>query len=123
MIPCSSVVICTGTFLSGEIHIGSSHPSPSYLTLQLPKFVPITPGLETHPAGRINDPASPPSGLSTSLNKAGFRLGRLKTGTPPRLDGKTIDFKGLDVQEGDTQPEAFSYLSLNGVANGVSSFV
>ncbi|KAG8855417.1 Mitochondrial Translation Optimization [Tulasnella sp. 330] len=94
VISCSSVVICTGTFLSGEIHIG----------------------LETHPAGRLNDPASPPAGLSASLKQAQFKLGRLKTGTPPRLDGKTIDFSAMEAQEGDVNPEPFSYLS-EGVAN------
>ncbi|KAF9947945.1 Mitochondrial Translation Optimization [Modicella reniformis] len=68
------VVITTGTFLKGEIHIG----------------------LETYPAGRINEEAS--IGLSDSLAQAGFTLSRLKTGTPPRLDGKTIDYSGLSPQ-------------------------
>ncbi|KAH7046929.1 mitochondrial translation optimization protein [Linnemannia elongata] len=87
------VVITTGTFLRGEIHIG----------------------LEAYPAGRINEEAS--IGLSDSLAQAGFELSRLKTGTPPRLDGKTIDFSELTPQYGDQPPSPFSYLNKE-VANG-----
>jgi tRNA uridine 5-carboxymethylaminomethyl modification enzyme len=79
-----AVVITTGTFLRGLIHIGD----------------------QRHPAGRMNEPAA--VALSQSLSSLGFRLGRLKTGTPPRLDGKTIDWQSLDMQPGDDQP---SYLS------------
>ncbi|KAG6833327.1 hypothetical protein H0H87_008503 [Tephrocybe sp. NHM501043] len=86
VIPCSQVVICTGTFLSGEIHIG----------------------LKTFPAGRMND--APSIGLSASLNAAGFKLGRLQTGTPARLDGTTINFTGMEKQLGDIVPSPFSYL-------------
>jgi len=81
------VVITTGTFLRGEIHIG----------------------LECYPAGRINEEAS--IGLSDSLAQAGFVLSRLKTGTPPRLDGKTIDYSELTPQYGDMPPTPFSYLN------------
>ncbi|KAF9366441.1 Mitochondrial Translation Optimization [Mortierella sp. NVP85] len=81
------VVITTGTFLRGEIHIG----------------------LECYPAGRINEEAS--IGLSDSLAQAGFVLSRLKTGTPPRLDGKTIDYSELAPQYGDMPPTPFSYLN------------
>ncbi|KAF7363698.1 Mitochondrial translation optimization protein 1 [Mycena sanguinolenta] len=87
VIGCSQVVVCTGTFLSGEIHIG----------------------LKRFPAGRINE--APSIGLSASLDSAGFKLGRLQTGTPARLDGKTIDFTGMARQDGDEPPSPFSYLN------------
>jgi len=82
-----NVVITTGTFLGGEIHIG----------------------LEAYPSGRMGEAAT--IGLSKSLREAGFKLGRLKTGTPPRLDRKTIDFSKLQVQPGDDPPVPFSYLN------------
>jgi len=81
------VVLTTGTFLRGLIHIGE----------------------ERIPAGRVGD--APAQGLSATLERAGFRLGRLKTGTPPRLDGRTIDWDGLDVQPGDDPPEPFSAMT------------
>ncbi|RAH46705.1 tRNA modification protein MTO1 [Aspergillus brunneoviolaceus CBS 621.78] len=87
VIATSRVVITTGTFLGGEIHIG----------------------LEAYPSGRMGEAAT--FGLSKSLREAGFQLGRLKTGTPPRLDRKTIDFAPLEVQEGDHPPQPFSYLN------------
>lgn len=83
----NQVVITTGTFLGGEIHIG----------------------LECRPAGRMGEAAT--FGLSKSLKDAGFQLGRLKTGTPPRLAKKTIDFSTLDAQHGDNPPMPFSYLN------------
>jgi len=91
-IPCAAVVLTTGTFLRGLIHRGETQTQ----------------------AGRIArdgglDPAS--MGLSGALARAGFRLGRLKTGTPPRLDGSTIDWAALDRQEADPQPVPFSYLT------------
>ncbi|KAF1839083.1 GIDA-domain-containing protein [Decorospora gaudefroyi] len=86
-IPTGNVVITTGTFLGGEIHIG----------------------LQAYPSGRMGEAAT--FGLSKSLKDAGFTLGRLKTGTPPRLDAKTIDFKVLEAQEGDDPPMPFSYLN------------
>ncbi|CAO3682732.1 unnamed protein product [Umbelopsis ramanniana] len=85
-ITASKVVITTGTFLGGEIHLG----------------------LKVWPAGRIDE--NPSIGLSNSLKVAGFQLARLKTGTPPRLDGKTIDYSELLVQNGDNPPTPFSYL-------------
>ncbi|OQE21956.1 hypothetical protein PENSTE_c011G06965 [Penicillium steckii] len=87
VIPTGRVVITTGTFLGGEIHIG----------------------LETFPSGRMGE--APTYGLSKSLRDAGFQLGRLKTGTPPRLDMKSIDFSALEIQKGDSPPMPFSYLN------------
>ncbi|KAL2418146.1 Mitochondrial translation optimization protein 1 [Exophiala dermatitidis] len=87
VVPASHVVITTGTFLGGEIHIG----------------------LEAYPSGRMGEAAT--FGLSKSLKSAGFTLGRLKTGTPPRLDRDTIDFSALEPQPGDSPPVPFSYLN------------
>ncbi|GAB7347672.1 hypothetical protein MBLNU459_g5240t1 [Dothideomycetes sp. NU459] len=87
VIAARSVVITTGTFLGGEIHIG----------------------LDAYPSGRMGEAAT--FGLSRSLREAGFALGRLKTGTPPRLDGRTINYADLDVQPGDQPPTPFSYLN------------
>lgn len=82
-----AVVLTTGTFLGGVIHIG----------------------LEQHAAGRVGDAAA--SGLAKTLARFGFALGRLKTGTPPRLDGRTIDYQGLTAQPGDRVPTPFSTLT------------
>ena len=82
-----AVVLTTGTFLRGLIHCGE----------------------ERIPAGRVGE--APSVGLSATLERAGFGLGRLKTGTPPRLDGKTIDWAGLEVQPGDDPPIPFSFLT------------
>ncbi|MEW6261962.1 MAG: tRNA uridine-5-carboxymethylaminomethyl(34) synthesis enzyme MnmG [Thermodesulfobacteriota bacterium] len=79
------VILTTGTFLNGLIHVG----------------------LTRFPAGRLGDP--PSSSLSHCLAEMGFRLGRLKTGTTPRLDGRTIDFTGLEIQSGDDPPRPFSF--------------
>lgn len=87
VLDCEKVVITTGTFLGGEIHVG----------------------LEVFPSGRMGEAAT--FGLSKSLKEAGFQLGRLKTGTPPRLDKKTIDFSRLEVQPGENPPVPFSYLN------------
>ena len=84
---CGSVVLTTGTFLRGLIHIGEKQI----------------------PAGRVGE--APAMGLSTTLEKYGFALGRLKTGTPPRLDGRSIDWSALEMQPGDDPPEAFSVLT------------
>ncbi|KAL8744650.1 MAG: hypothetical protein Q9190_003133 [Brigantiaea leucoxantha] len=84
---CGRVVITTGTFLGGEIHIG----------------------LDVFPSGRMGEAAT--HGLSNSLREAGFQLGRLKTGTPPRLDKETINFSKLSIQPGEDPPVPFSYLN------------
>jgi tRNA uridine 5-carboxymethylaminomethyl modification enzyme len=81
-----TVVVTTGTFLQGVMHVG----------------------LKNMPGGRMGDSAS---GLSGSLLKLGFELKRLKTGTPPRLLKKSIDFSRMDLQEGDQPPKPFSYLA------------
>ena len=82
-----AVVLTTGTFLRGLIHIGE----------------------RKIPAGRVGE--APALGLSATLERAGFALGRLKTGTPPRLDGTTIDWAALEMQQGDEPPEPFSVLT------------
>ena len=87
VLDCAKVVITTGTFLGGEIHVG----------------------LDVFPSGRMGEAAT--FGLSKSLRQAGFQLGRLKTGTPPRLDKKSIDFTLLEIQPGDDPPVPFSYLN------------
>lgn len=83
----NNIIITTGTFLNGLIHLGS----------------------ETTPAGRINE--KPSIGLADTLYKVGFTMGRLKTGTPPRLDGRTINWENLEEQPGDDTPKPFSYLT------------
>jgi tRNA uridine 5-carboxymethylaminomethyl modification enzyme len=82
-----AVVLTTGTFLRGLIHIGERQT----------------------PAGRVGE--APAVGLSLTLERLGFALGRLKTGTPPRLDGRTIDWAAVDTQPGDEPPEPFSMLT------------
>jgi tRNA uridine 5-carboxymethylaminomethyl modification enzyme len=73
--------------------------------------------MKRFPAGRIGE--APSVGLSASLNSAGFKLGRLQTGTPARLDGKTIDFSNMARQDGDQAPSPFSFLNKE-VDNAVS---
>ncbi len=80
-----TLILTPGTFLNGLVHIG----------------------LEHFPAGRMGDP--PSIGLSESLKRLGFRMGRLKTGTTPRLDGRTINWEGLTPQYGDEPPIPFSF--------------
>ena len=86
-IQAGAVVLTTGTFLNGLIHIGD----------------------RKIPAGRVNE--APSVGLSAQLAEAGLALGRLKTGTPARLDGRTIDWAGLDEQPGDAEPVPFSLMT------------
>ena len=81
------VVLTTGTFLRGVIHIGP----------------------HTRPAGRVGD--GPSVGLARTLDRLGLPLGRLKTGTPPRLDGRSVAWERLEMQQGDDPPEPFSFLA------------
>ncbi len=80
-----AVILCAGTFLSGLIHVGLTH----------------------FPGGRSGE--LPSVGLSEQLQRVGFEVGRLKTGTPPRIDGKSIDFSSTRLQSGDDNPQPFSY--------------
>ncbi len=82
---CRALVITTGTFLNGLVHVGR----------------------EQRPAGRADEP--PSHGLSESLKACGFRWGRLKTGTPPRLDRRSLDFSVFERQDGDRPPVPFSF--------------
>jgi tRNA uridine 5-carboxymethylaminomethyl modification enzyme len=84
---CGAVVLTTGTFLRGLIHLGETQT----------------------PAGRVGE--APAMGLSLTLERHGFALGRLKTGTPPRLDGTTIDWAACAMQPADDPPEPFSTLT------------
>jgi len=84
---CKKLILTTGTFLNGIIHVGE----------------------EQTPAGRFNEKSS--TGLSEQLKKYNCKIGRLKTGTPPRLDGRTINFKNLEKQKADDDPYFFSFLT------------
>ena len=86
-INCKKMILTTGTFLNGLIHIGDKRT----------------------PAGRHNE--KPSTGLSEQLEKFKMKIGRLKTGTPPRLDGSTINYENLEKQYADTNPEYFSFLT------------
>jgi tRNA uridine 5-carboxymethylaminomethyl modification enzyme len=86
-VKCGKLILTTGTFLNGLIHIGD----------------------EKTPAGRYNE--KPTTGLSDQLKKFNFKIGRLKTGTPPRLDSRTINFKNLEEQFADENPYFFSALT------------
>jgi tRNA uridine 5-carboxymethylaminomethyl modification enzyme len=88
-IAAKAVILTTGTFLRGLIHLGD----------------------KKIPAGRVGE--KPALGLSDTLERAGFQLQRLKTGTPPRLDGKTIDWEACEVQPGDDPPVPFSFMTEN----------
>ena len=92
----ASVVLTTGTFLRGLIHIGD----------------------RSFPGGRMGD--KPSVRLAERIDDFGFRLGRLKTGTPPRLDGRTIDWSALDSQPGDDDPVMFSFLNTQPSARQIS---
>ena len=99
VLSCGALVITTGTFLNGIIHRGS----------------------ERFSAGRVGDPAT--VDLAEQLKALGFRMGRLKTGTPPRLDGRTIDFGSLEQQWGDQTPEFMSFLSTGVTAPQTPCFI
>ncbi len=92
----SKVILTTGTFLNGLIHIGE----------------------EKTPAGRFNE--KPSTGLSEQLEKYNFKIGRLKTGTPPRLDATTISFEKLEEQHADEDPYFFSFLTKKNINRQIS---
>ncbi len=82
-----AIVLCAGTFMQGVLHTGDA----------------------TLPGGRIGEPAT--SGVSQALVRLGFDVARFKTGTPPRIDGRTIDYDKTEIQAGDREPEPFSFLT------------
>jgi len=92
----SKIILTTGTFLNGLIHIGE----------------------EKTPAGRYNE--KPSTGLSEQLKKYNFKIGRLKTGTPPRLDSSTINFEILEEQHADQDPYFFSFLTRKNINKQIS---
>jgi tRNA uridine 5-carboxymethylaminomethyl modification enzyme len=93
---CSKIILTTGTFLNGLIHIGD----------------------ERTPAGRYDE--KPSTGLSEQLEKYNFKIGRLKTGTPPRLDARTINYENLEEQFADDDPYFFSFLTKKNINKQVS---
>ena len=95
-VSCSKLILTTGTFLNGLIHIGD----------------------QKTPAGRYNE--KPSTGLSEQLEKYNFKIGRLKTGTPPRLDARTINFQNLEEQFADDDPYFFSFLTKKSLNKQVS---
>ena len=95
-ISCSKLILTTGTFLNGLIHIGE----------------------KKIPAGRYDE--KPSTGLTEQLKKYNFKIGRLKTGTPPRLDARTINFKNLEEQFADNDPYFFSFLTKKNLNKQVS---
>lgn len=98
-IDCRAVIFCMGTFLNGVAHIG----------------------MNSFACGRTGEP--PSLHLTESLVEHGIATGRLKTGTPPRLDGRTVDFDKLEEQFGDTDPQPFSFSNERGVQNKVSCWI
>ncbi len=95
-VSCSKLILTTGTFLNGLIHIGD----------------------EKTPAGRYDE--KPSTGLSEQLQKYEFKIGRLKTGTPPRLDSRTINYENLEEQFADEDPYFFSFLTKKNINKQVS---
>ncbi|MEA3368404.1 MAG: FAD-dependent oxidoreductase, partial [Planctomycetota bacterium] len=94
-----AVVLTTGTFLRGLLHRGE----------------------ETWPGGRLGEP--PAGALSASLERLGLRLGRLKTGTPPRVDGRTLDYAALQEQPSDAEPVRFAFDAADGPFDGISCWL
>ena len=93
---CSQLILTTGTFLNGLIHIGEKQM----------------------PAGRYDE--KPSTGLSEQLKKFNMKIGRLKTGTPPRLDGRTINYANLEMQPADKEPYFFSFLTTKAINKQIS---
>ena len=90
---CKAVIITSGTFLNGIIHIGEKQFG----------------------GGRIGEKGA--TGITEQLNSLGFKSGRMKTGTPPRIDGRSLDYSKMEVQEGDRDPSNFSFMPLPKLAN------
>lgn len=88
-----TVILTNGTFLNGLIHIGNKQFG----------------------GGRMGEKAA--TGITEQLKELGFESGRMKTGTPPRVDGRSLDFERMDIQEGDSDPVGFSYLEKNTLVN------
>ncbi len=99
IIKCEKLILTTGTFLSGLIHIGS----------------------QKIPAGRVGE--QPSYGLSNTLKSIGFSVGRLKTGTPPRIDGRTINYNEVEIQSGDVVPSPFSELTDSVKVKQINCFI
>ena len=95
-VTCNQLILTTGTFLNGLIHIGQKQI----------------------PAGRYDE--KPSTGLSEQLEKFNIKIGRLKTGTPPRLDGRTINYDNLEMQPADTEPYFFSFLTTKVINKQIS---
>ncbi len=98
-IPCKALIISSGTFLNGVMHTG----------------------MKSRIGGRFNEP--PAVGLTASLERLGFVSGRLKTGTPPRVDRRSVDFSALEEQPGDPEPEPFSYQNSEVTKDQVSCYL
>ncbi len=98
-VACKTLIVSSGTFLNGVMHTG----------------------LKSRIGGRFNEP--PAVGLTSSLEKLGFVSGRLKTGTPPRVDRRSIDFSEVEEQPGDSDPEPFSYRTREVTKDQVSCFL
>jgi len=94
-----SVVLCNGTFMNGLIHLGEKN----------------------YAGGRSGEPNS--RGITKQLIELGFTHGRMKTGTPPRLDGRTIDYSKTEEQSGDLNPEKFSYIETNSLGSDHSCYI
>ena len=94
-----SVILCNGTFLNGLIHLGEKN----------------------YKGGRSGEPAA--EGITKQLIELGFTHGRMKTGTPPRLDGRSIDYSKTEEQFGDSDYKSFSYIKENKIENQKSCFI
>ena len=99
IISSKTVVLCNGTFLNGIIHLG----------------------MKNYKGGRAGEKSA--EGITKQLIELGFQHGRMKTGTPPRLDGRTIDYTKMEEQKGDDYPKSFSYISQKNVQKQMSCFI
>ncbi len=118
ILACGAVVLTTGTFLRGLIHCGERRIPAGRAKGHAGAGFAGAASVES-----IDSVELPSTGLSVTLERAGFALGRLKTGTPPRLDGRTIDWAALQEQRGDDPPIPFSYMTDRIVVPQVSCFI